>query len=165
MPTAETSQSTRQSTSPARAWSECRRQRKSRTLRPPPPHPMEQPQACSTSRMFVAAPLHRQERAGAWSRRQALCTQVPEAHQSFCTHHESAATAQRGALRHKLVALLRRQSTCKCLSPPQPHTVQESQACSISRMFAHREAAAGLLHQSGACGASIAQAKHLQVPG
>ena len=44
----------------------CQRQRRARTLRPPPPRTVEQPQACSISRrtFMMAAPLQRQTPAG-----------------------------------------------------------------------------------------------------
>ena len=84
-----------------------RRQRRARTLSPPPPRTVEQPsQACSITRSFIAAPLQTTISAGAWLRQQALSCRVQTTATS--THLESASTSHRGA---------------------------PSQACSINRSF------------------------------
>ena len=76
---------------------------------PPPPRTVEQPQACSISRSFMAAPLHNKHSCtGAWSGRQALCTRVPE------------------------VENKRRAPT---LSRCPPRTEEQPQACSIILIF------------------------------
>ena len=75
---------------------ECKRQRRARTLRPPPPCTVQHPQACSISESVMAAPLQTTISAGAWSRQQAICTRVPKADTS--THLASASTLHRAAL-------------------------------------------------------------------
>ena len=75
---------------------ECKRQRRARTLRPPPPCTVQHPQACSISESVMAAPLQTTISAGAWSRWQAICTRVPKADTS--THLASASTLHRAAL-------------------------------------------------------------------
>ena len=74
---------------------ECKRQRRARTLRPPPPCTVQHPQACSISESVMAAPLQTTISAGAWSRQQAICTRVPKADTS--THLASASTLHRAA--------------------------------------------------------------------
>ena len=74
---------------------ECKRQRRARTLRPPPLCTVQHPQACSISESFMAAPLQTTISAGAWSRWQAICTRVPEADTS--THLASASALHRAA--------------------------------------------------------------------
>ena len=78
---------------------ECQRQRRApRTLSLPPPHTVQQPQACSISRSLMAASLQRQPPSSRCFRsvQQALSTRVPEAETST-THLESASASHRAA--------------------------------------------------------------------
>ena len=82
---------------------ECHRQKRASTLSQPPPRTVEQPQACSISRSLMAA-FRLQSQSPA--------SQVPqpqEAHQC------------------------QRQRRARFWSPPPPRTVEQPQACSISR--------------------------------
>ena len=90
------------------------RQRRARTVTPRPPRTVEQPHACSISRSFIAAPLHSQTPADAWSRQQALSTQVPEAETNM--DFESASALHRGA-----AASLHNQSELGGGSDTKPH--------------------------------------------
>ena len=92
----------------------CQRQRRARTVPPPTPRTVEQPHACSISRSFIAAPLHSQTPADAWSRQQALSTQVPEAETNM--DFESASALHRGA-----AASLHNQSELGGGSDTKPH--------------------------------------------
>ena len=95
------------------AWRRCRRRgnhlhvQVQRTLSPSAPSIVEQLQACSISRSFMAALLQRQAPAGAWSKRQARRS-PPEC---------------------------RRQRRACTLSPPASCTVKQPQACSTRRSF------------------------------
>ena len=87
---------------------ECWRQRRARTLSPPLPRTMKNTHFCSISRSSMAAPLQRQNHnhAGAWSWRPAHSTCV-----------------------------FTRQRRARTLRPPQSRTMEQPQACSISRSF------------------------------
>ena len=74
---------------------ECKRQRRARTLRPPPPCTVQHPQACSISESVMAAPLQTTISAGAWSRQQALSCRVQTTATS--THLASASALHRAA--------------------------------------------------------------------
>ena len=116
----------RKSKAPARAWSECRRQHKARTLSTHLYHASASRHRAATSLLdqsdVCGGSAAKHHPAGAWSRRQALCTQVPKAHQS--THREfAAATAQRGAAT-ALRLCCEGKAPASALSPSQPRTVQ-----------------------------------------
>ena len=83
---------------------ECQSQTRPRTLRLPPPHTVEQPQACSISRSLMAAPLQKQPPARALD---------------LCSKHSPPECQS--------------QTRPRTLRLPPPHTVEQPQACSISR--------------------------------
>ena len=74
------------------------REKRARTLSPPPPRTVEQPQACTISRIFMAAPLQRQTQSYkcmiGGGKHSALFI-VQEAETS--KHLESAPASHRGA--------------------------------------------------------------------
>ena len=139
---------------------ECQRQRRARTLSPPPPRTVEQPQACLICRSFImaisVAKANQPAGAGkgAWSRRQALSTLRRASGRDEPAHIESASTSH--WQRHTTcttwcvaASTLRplecqRQRRASTLSRPPPRTVEQPQAHSI-------------------CRSSLAKANHLQV--
>ena len=86
---------------------ECQRQRRARTLSPPPPRIVEQPKACSSSPSFMAAV-------------------VAKAH-----NLQVQLSGPRG--KHSPPECQQQRQARILRSPPPPRTVEQPQACSISR--------------------------------
>ena len=87
----------------AGGWS-WRQALRARTVHPPPPRTVEQPQACSVNESFMAAPVQTKLQASRWSWWQAISARVPAAETSM--HLACATTSCCGAAASLLVQLV-----------------------------------------------------------
>ena len=101
---------------------ECKRQRRARTLRPPPPCTVQHPQACSISESVMAAPL---QTIGSRPVEQPQACSISRSVHGGCI---AKANTRAGAWLES-----RKQRRARTLSLLSPRTVEQPQACSISR--------------------------------
>ena len=137
------------------SWSASGRDEHAPCMSPPPPHTVEQPQACSISRSFMAASvakanhlhlcrcmvltastLHKQRRARTL-RRPSLCTVEQPQACSISWSFMAASVAKANHLQVQVHGPHGRHSpqaeTSTPLRPPASRTVEQPQACSVSR--------------------------------